>query len=107
MGACHATSKAHTPFPEAPSDGWQAVEPELEQVIGIEKVGDSLPFAVASSAGKALAESDSGVPADAPADERSFLQKIADYIVSSRADADYAAGQNNQHWPVAELSPEE
>lgn len=97
MGACHVTSKAHTPFPEAPSDGWQAVEPEAEheQDIGIEKVGDSLPFAVTSSAGKALAESDSGVPADAPADERSFLQKMADYIVSSRAE------------PVAELSPEE
>ena len=91
MGACHVTSKAHTPFPEAPSDGWQAVEPVLEQDIGIEKVGDSLAFAVASSAGKALAESDSG----APADERSFLQKMADYIVSSRAE------------PVAELSPEE
>ena len=87
MGACHVTSKAHTPFPEAPSDGWQAVEPEAEheQDIGIEKVGDSLPFAVTSSAGKALAESDSGVPADAPADERSFLQKMADYVVSSRA----------------------
>ena len=84
MGACHVTSKAHTPFPEAPSDGWQAVEPEAEheQDIGIEKVGDSLPFAVTSSARKALAESDSG---DAPADERSFLQKMADYVVSSRA----------------------